>query len=502
MEEEPQNNVGVSDSANHAILSSSTMDAAISQEKEAHLKEVTVPKVLVSKKQRQGTITGTNWFLTFPRCEVSKETALKNLQDATRIQIKGCLIAQERHEDGGHHLHVGLWLHKAVRVPPSYFDFIVGKHGNYLRMKSGYATINYLMKEDQTPTSYGVIPVPGSVEAQQQTHSKAKRESQPGGSRSKSPLSISITQLIQSGASEREVHDLAPGYFLQHKQKITEYITWWRSQQVSTPLLIWKGLRYNGTDSNTQLIVDWLNLNIKKKRDFKQEQLFVSGPANTLKTSLLMKLFKYVRAYEIPTEDFYDMYPSPEPELSWMDEYKGSKTIQWINLYAQGAPMTLRIKGGQKLKVTNHPLVVMSNLTIQEIYHKALEKNPQLLLTLESRFLMIHLVNPIDLEKIEFLESDLEQQHQHSEGVQAGLTSDNELVLPATSVGRPTSISQDLTLLDTGARANDPGLIIPSVDEDEVDNHEYFAKKMRQKRVSTRTSKGKKKVRYGDSNKS
>lgn len=490
--------VGVSDSVTTATESCSSMTLVITPEKAAHHKEVTAPKVLVSKKQRQGTITGTNWFLTFPCTECSRETALENLKAATRIQIKGCLIAQERHANGGYHLHVGLWLHKAVRVPPSYFDFIAGKHGNYLRMKSGYATYNYLMKEDQTPISFGVIPVAGSQEAKQQISSKAKRGSHPVGSHSKSTLSTSITQAIQSGASEREVHDLAPGYFLQHKQKIQSYITWWRSQQVSTPLKTWKGVEYKGTDSNTQLIVDWLNLNIKKKRDFKQEQLFVSGPANTFKTSLLMKLFEYLRHYEIPEENFYDMYPSPEPELIWMDEYKGCRTIQSLNLLAQGAPMTLRIKGAQMLKATNPALVVMSNLTLAQIYHKALEKNPQLLLTLESRFLQIHLTNPIDIEKIVFLESDDEQQNQHSEEQLAGPTSDKESEQNATSVGRPISTSQLQTPMDTGARANDPGITIQSVDEDEVDNHEYFAKKMRQKRVSTRKSTRSKKVKLNE----
>ena len=184
------------------------------------------------------------------------------------------------------------------------------------------------------------------------------------------------------------------------KRKIQEYITWWDSQQANTKYLSWKELRYNGEDINTKLIVDWLNLNIKKSRAFKQEQLYISGPMNSRKTSLLLKLSDYLRTYEIPVEDFYDLYPHPEPELLWMDEFKGQKTIQFLNLIAQGAPMTLRIKGAQKMKLRNIPLIVLSNLTIAQCYHKAVEKTPHLVEALQTRFLEVTLTEPLDLDNI------------------------------------------------------------------------------------------------------
>ena len=83
-----------------------------------------------------------------------------------------------------------------------------------------------------------------------------------------------------------------------------------------------------------------------------------------------------------------------------MDEFKGAKTIQFINLLAQGAPMTLAIKGAQRLKVSNPPLIVLSNLTIEQVYHKTFEKNPELVRALQSRFLEIVLTEPLDLDNI------------------------------------------------------------------------------------------------------
>ncbi|AUM61630.1 Rep [uncultured virus] len=380
--------------------SSSKMNSMESMRR-GHQVEVSPPVLQKSKRDKQGRMSGTNWFLTFPRTECSRERALSQLQSAERISIKGCLIAQEQHQDGGHHLHIALWLNKRVSVPPSYFDFIVGKHGNYMRMKSGYATYNYLTKEDQTPISFGLLPIPGSKEAKEQSsHAKDVRKNSGGGAHTKSSLSTTITQAIQSGSSLKQVHDLAPGYFLREKKKIEEYITWWQSLQVNMKFVPWKTLSYVGTDVNTSLIVDWLNSNIKKSRAFKQEQLYVSGPPNARKTSLLLKLLEYLKAYEIPSENFYDLYPNPEPELLWMDEYKGAKTIQFLNMIAQGGPMTLPIKGAQRLKVANPPMIILSNLSIEQVYHKTQEKNPQLIQALQSRFLEIFLTDPIDLDNI------------------------------------------------------------------------------------------------------
>jgi len=368
---------------------------------EAIAKEVSQPAIKYNKSKTP-QFSAINWFLTYPRCEVSKEEVLSQIKKATRIQVKGCMIAQESHQDGAKHLHVALWLHKRATLNPSYFDYVVGKHGDYRRMKSGYATYNYLMKEDPTPISYGLIPVAGSDTAKAQIAAKAARMKSGDIQPTKSNLSITITQAIQSGSSAREVHDLAPGYFLQHKPKIEAYITWWQSQQANTKQLKWKELIYSGTDVNTKLIVDWLNLNIKKSRSFKQEQLYVSGPVNARKTSLLLKLLQYLTSYEIPTEDFYDLFPNPEPELIWMDEFKGAKTIQFLNLLAQGAPMTLRIKGAQRLKMSNPPLIVMSNLTIEQVYHKTFEKNPHLVQALQARFLEVILTDPVDLDNIQW----------------------------------------------------------------------------------------------------
>jgi len=41
-----------------------------------------------------------NWFLTFPQTETTKEEALNRLKDKHKEDLRGCLIAQEAHQDG------------------------------------------------------------------------------------------------------------------------------------------------------------------------------------------------------------------------------------------------------------------------------------------------------------------------------------------------------------------------------------------------------------------
>ena len=51
-----------------------------------------------------------NWFLTFPQCELPKETVLERLLACDAVEVVGAVLAQETHEDGNHHIHIAPWL--------------------------------------------------------------------------------------------------------------------------------------------------------------------------------------------------------------------------------------------------------------------------------------------------------------------------------------------------------------------------------------------------------
>lgn len=92
--------------------------------KNSDLAEITKPP----KLNKKGQLQAKNWFLTFPQTEVTKEQAserLKNHPKLKQIGIKGFLIAQEKHKDNNHHLHIGLWLNKQLKTAnKKFFDFV------------------------------------------------------------------------------------------------------------------------------------------------------------------------------------------------------------------------------------------------------------------------------------------------------------------------------------------------------------------------------------------
>jgi len=126
--------------------------------------------------------------------------------------------------------------------------------------------------------------------------------------------------------------------------------------------------------------------------------LFISGERNRGKTSLIEYLERSLSVYHIPhTEDFYDAYDD-EYDLAVLDEFKGQKTLQWMNEFLQGSRMTLRKKGSQHLKVKNMPVIILSNYSLGECYPKAAIDGR--LTTLEARLLCVSVdkfINVYDL---------------------------------------------------------------------------------------------------------
>lgn len=311
-----------------------------------------------------------NWALTYPRCATSKQQALDNIlshftgETKQRPKPVFVRIGQERHEDGGFHLHIGLWLESAVSFRPSTlataFDFVCGKHGNYRPIESQAAWYNYLGKEDATPLEWGTRPPATSYP--KRSRSTTPSENAAGtGERKRSKFMEVATRLI-SGSSVNEIIDLDPGFSLQHLAKIKQFATQcaarYDKKSLEVPPI---RFRYEGEHIGTAKVTAWLNLNMFAPRAFKQPQLCIYGPANTRKTSLVLLLKKWWQVYHVPLEeDYYDQY-SDQCDLCFLDELKGHKTPFWLNTFLQGAPMSLKQRYNTYLKEKNVPVIIATN---------------------------------------------------------------------------------------------------------------------------------------------
>lgn len=106
-------------------------------------------------------------------------------------------------------------------------------------------------------------------------------------------------------------------------------------------------------------------------------------------------LAKRVNTYYVAHEDFYDGLTN-EHGLIVFDEFR-RRDLSTFNMIAGGQPGRLRIKGGQFFKTSNCPVIVCSNFSPQSLYPDATE-----LSTILSRFIVIDLEDPIQVEEITF----------------------------------------------------------------------------------------------------
>lgn len=92
--------------------------------------------------------------------------------------------------------------------------------------------------------------------------------------------------------------------------------------------------------------------------------------------------------YWMPSmESFYDEYADDAYDLVVLDEFKGTKSIQELNLWLQGSPMSVRVKGGQRMKRQNLPMIILSNFSPAEAYGKCM---PQQLAPLMARLEVVN----------------------------------------------------------------------------------------------------------------
>lgn len=93
-------------------------------------------------------IDAQNFFLTYPKCDLTKEEALELILEAHADKLKYAVIAFERHADGSPHLHIQLAYHKKTCIrKDSYFN--LGEyHGNYQATRSIRKVAQYCTKEE------------------------------------------------------------------------------------------------------------------------------------------------------------------------------------------------------------------------------------------------------------------------------------------------------------------------------------------------------------------
>jgi len=334
------------------------------------------PPVASTKKVKPFRMQAKGFSITFPQCDTSKRDAAASIEH--KWPDCSYVISQEQHKDGNDHLHIYLeFADKQHFRSANVFDFIGRQHGNYQTVRSRRDWIAYVTKHDPQFLSKGIDVA--SVLAK------------------KAPKNEVIAKQIMEGKTLGEINKENPGYVMINKRKLEEYESWVRCENSKKSKIDWMPPSLEGlTDTNLQ-IATWICANVRQNRKFKVPQLFIHGPTNHGKTSLVEWLERSLSVYHIPMgEEFYDLY-SDDFDLVVFDEFKGQKTLQWMNQFLQGSAMPIRKKGSQGMKYKNLPVVILSNYRLSECYPKA--ANDGRLSTLEARLEIIEVDSFIDFYK-------------------------------------------------------------------------------------------------------
>lgn len=102
-------------------------------------------------------INSSQLFLTYPQCDVDKQTAYDYL--INKFKPTEILVAHELHASGDDHLHCYLRLPAALYTrDPKFADLPTGHHGNYQGCRSAKNVLKYCTKSDDFVSSFDVGP--------------------------------------------------------------------------------------------------------------------------------------------------------------------------------------------------------------------------------------------------------------------------------------------------------------------------------------------------------
>jgi len=326
-------------------------------------------------------------FLTYPQCDTPHGVLFDNLKAAFPDPLNHFLVSRERHEDGSWHLHALLDLHKKLRTRRvNYFDALVTppKHPNIKsKLVSKAATIRYIVKGGDPDLIVSTFDYSKFLEA-----SAAKR----------STKATQICTLINEGKTLDEIDDLYPDYVLMHHRHLRDYFAFKavkarRSDFAAAQLIPVRVVPQPEFMSVWNCrIADWITSNIRQPREHRQAQLWISSPPRSGKTTLIMWLETMFRlsVYFWPRDEhWWDGYSDKAYDLIVLDEFRSQKKITELNPILSGDPTSLSRRSAAPLvKRDNLPVIILSNFTPVQCFHKCSEEQ---LAPLLDRLLIVDL---------------------------------------------------------------------------------------------------------------
>jgi len=343
-------------------------------------------------------------FLTFPRCDFPLEAFVENVKNffsGKDRQIVRGIASRENHQDGTPHLHLFVYLDKrfdSCRV--DIFDQLVtpSKHPNVVTRLAGgqVKTMQYIAKDGMFLTFPPEFNYQAFLEEEATKTNRQKSK--------QSSITKLVSQAILEGALLPELDDEFPQYVMTHLQSLQRYLDYRnvRSLQTSRAADLLAPFRVRPADGHYNswniALVQFLNSSIRMNLPHRPTQMWLKAPPGAGKTSLINFLEDVMQLsiYRWPTDEiWFDGYQDGVFDLIVLDEYNAQKKITQLNPILSGDRVPLSRRGmAPYIKRDILPVIIMSNHTPREAYHKAREASLQ---ALESRLQLVIAEGPIRL---------------------------------------------------------------------------------------------------------
>ena len=366
------------------------------------------PRTAGSDKPKKFRLQSKGIFLTFPQCPFSLDLFFENLKTLFSHPEDQIYCSREQHEDGEWHLHAVVLLKNKLHTRNvAYFDNLVApcKHPNIQsKLKSQSQTIAYVMKGPDDSLKRSTHPWEKFIKA-----AKSKRST-----KSSEILKLINTQDFSSNSAVQETLQRIDDdpehqpYLLLHLHQIRDYLQFRNikalrlgaAQAQTIPVRVRPAL--TPLISSNVSIANWLNSSIRVSRPHRSHQMWIKAPPSAGKTTMISNLERWfkLRVYWWPKDEhWWDGYEDGAYDLIVLDEFKSQKKITDLNPILSGDPIPLsRRRAAPILKRDNLPVIILSNFSPEECYHKC---SAQQLAPLLDRLDFIEVSNTIRIEKDE-----------------------------------------------------------------------------------------------------
>lgn len=321
------------------------------------------PAINQRLKSKRWQLQGRHLYLTYPRCDLDPGVVNERIMNS--LDPEWSITCRERHQMDENHTDewtTDLHVHCVVRLKkkrswssPTCLDYLTSQHGNYQTARNVRDVVLYVTK--------GKDYVSEGVDVAEFKKSARKKQ------KCVDTRGTLVEKIIADGGTEEDVRGKYPGFFFHNRRKVKDHISYIRDLKAKTGKRKWVEPKCeNGSFPAEVKIIKWLQDNILQSREFKKPQLWVWGKMNTGKTRLIEWLEQFLCVYHIPRNKWDDTY-SDDYQLAVIDEFKGTKTIGWMNLFVQGSATPLQRRGcSDYIKRANIPVIVCSNFSIEDAY--------------------------------------------------------------------------------------------------------------------------------------